>query len=49
MDLQFLKGCCLWHGGVMSNVNAEGLVLCNDGSYSEECSLQKPIEKIAIY
>lgn len=51
MDLQLLKGCCLWKGGVMppSYKTPVGLVLCNDGSISEECSLQIPQEKIAAW
>lgn len=49
MDLQFLKGCCLWRGGVMSGINDTGLVVCNDGSISEECSLQNPLERVAIW
>lgn len=39
MDLQFLKGCCLWNGGVIAGPDALGLVVCNDGSVSEECSM----------
>ena len=40
MDLQKLAGCCLWHGGVFrSDVD---LVVCNDGSLSEECSIGNP-------
>ncbi len=39
MDLQLLPGCCLWQGGVFT-VNELGVVLCNDGSISELCSLQ---------
>jgi hypothetical protein len=49
MDLQLLKGCCLWHGGVMPLLNTSGSVICNDGTVSEECSLQKPQERIAIW
>jgi len=49
MDLQFLKGCCLWRGGVLPTYDTTGLVLCNDGSISEECSLQKPAEQIATW
>lgn len=49
MDLQLLKGCCLWHGGVLPTLDASGLIVCNDGSVSEECSLQKPEERIATY
>lgn len=51
MDLQLLRGCCLWKGGVMPPTVAapSGLVVCRDGSVSEECSLQNPIEKIAAW
>jgi hypothetical protein len=51
MDLQLLRGCCLWKGGVLPpTVNApSGLVVCNDGSISEECSLQNPPDKIAAW
>ncbi|KGP62707.1 neurogenic locus notch [Legionella norrlandica] len=49
MDLQLLKGCCLWHGGVLPVYNPLGLVVCNDGYISEECTLQKPIDQVAIY
>jgi len=38
MDLQKIRGCCLWHGGVLSNDDGTGLVVCRDGSVSEECS-----------
>lgn len=38
MNLQLLKGCCLWHGGVLPTYNRSGLVVCNDGAISEECS-----------
>lgn len=49
MDLQFLRGCCLWKGGVMQEYNATGLILCRDGSVSEECSIQNPAESIAAW
>lgn len=49
MDLQLLSGCCLWRGGVRPDYDTSGLVVCNDGSVSEECSLQKPKDKVAIY
>ncbi len=45
MDLQLLKGCCLWKGGVSPNYSRGPDVLCNDGTVSEECSIaysQKP-------
>ena len=48
MDLQLFRGCCLWKGGVISTYNITGLVVCNDGSVSEECSLS-PEEKIAAW
>lgn len=37
MDLQLLKGCCLWRGGIMA-IDALGVVVCRDGSISEECT-----------
>lgn len=53
MDLQLLKGCCLWKGGVLppnlSHGGPSGLIVCNDGSISEECSLQNPPDKIAAW
>lgn len=50
MDLQLLRGCCLWHGGVYNKLSSSyGSVLCNDGSYSEECSIQKPPDSIAAW
>lgn len=51
MDLQLLRGCCLWKGGVVapSFTAPNGLIVCNDGSVSEECSLQTPIDKIAAW
>ena len=49
MDLQLLKGCCLWKGGVLPTYDNNGLVICNDGSFSEECSLGNPVERIAIW
>lgn len=47
MDLQLLMGCCLWKGGVTNIPIASGLIRCNDGSISEECSLQNPPQSIA--
>lgn len=51
MDLQLLRGCCLWKGGVLppSVHSPSGLVVCNDGSVSEECSAQNPPDKIAAW
>lgn len=49
MDLQLLKGCCLWHSGVLPTFDTTGLVICNDGSVSEECSLQRPTQSIASW
>lgn len=40
MDLQDVQGCCLWHGGVYPNLNPYGLVICQDGTISELCSIQ---------
>jgi hypothetical protein len=49
MDLQLLSGCCLWKGGVVPDFSVNGLVLCRDGSLSEECSLQNPPQSIAAW
>jgi hypothetical protein len=49
MDLQRLRGCCLWRGGVLPNLDTTGLVMCNDGSLSEECSLIHPQESVAAW
>ena len=52
MDLQLLRGCCLWKGGVYtgSSLNSHaGEIVCNDGSISEECSLQNPPQKVAAW
>jgi hypothetical protein len=38
MDLQEVQGCCLWQGGVMA-VTPNDIVLCNDGGFSESCSI----------
>lgn len=47
MDLQLLKGCCQWQGGVLS---AEGnVVRCNNGSVSEICSLAIPKQEYASW
>ncbi len=40
MDMQRLAGCCLWHGGVMKT--EYNLVVCRDGTQSEECGLENP-------
>ncbi len=48
MDLQLLTGCCLWQGGVLK-VTERGIVLCNDGGFSQICSLQSHHEKAAVY
>lgn len=42
MNLQKIQGCCLWQGGVMA-VDDDGLVICNNGGISEECSLHNAI------
>ena len=48
MDLQKIQGCCLWQGGVMAQ-DAMGLVICNNGSVSELCSLQDPVQRVAAW
>lgn len=53
MDLQLLQGCCLWKGGVMppnlTMSTPNGLVVCRDGSISEECSINYSSDKIAAW
>ena len=39
MDIQKIQGCCLWQGGVL-NADNDGMVICNNGSVSEICTLQ---------
>lgn len=48
MDLQFLKGCCLWQGGV-SKIDDTGFVLCNDGGISSVCSVSPSNEKVVVW
>ena len=50
MDLQLLRGCCLWKGGVLPpDLRTPGVILCGDGSISEECTIQNVPEKVAIW
>lgn len=39
MDLQLFEGCCLWQGGV-SRQDEVGVVICQDGTVSESCTLE---------
>lgn len=48
MDLQRIEGCCIWQGGVL-NIDEMGLVVCNNGGISEECSLQSKPETYATW
>ena len=48
MDLERVRGCCLWQGGVML-VDPVGLVICNNGGVSEVCSLQTPVLPVASW
>jgi hypothetical protein len=48
MDLQRISGCCVWQGGVL-NIDDNGLVVCNNGGVSEECTLQNPKQSIATW
>ena len=41
MDLKILEGCCLWQGGVLKKTR-QGVVICNNGTISEFCTLQRP-------
>jgi len=47
MNLQELRGCCLWKGGVF-RTDPQGLVICNNGGVSEVCSLT-PVKPIIAY
>lgn len=49
MDLQKIQGCCLWQGGVFKIEDPSHLVICNDGSVSEICSIQFVPETASIY
>jgi len=40
MDLQKLKGCCLWEGGV-EKITIKGEVVCRDGNVSEPCTIER--------
>lgn len=48
MNLHKLKGCCLWHGGVLK-ISPAGQVMCRDGDISEICSIENPKEKVAVF
>lgn len=48
MDLQLLKGCCLWQGGVM-RVGPAGVVVCNNGGVSEICTLESLVPSVAAW
>lgn len=37
MDLQKLKGCCLWEGGILK-ITYKNQVICRDGHVSEVCT-----------
>lgn len=47
MELEYLSGCCMWHNGVMAE--EVGLVICNDGSISEMCSLQYVKKQVSVF
>ena len=44
MELQKIEGCCLWQGGVLK-IDGKGAVICRNGSISEICTLQKPVDQ----
>ena len=48
MDFQLIAGCCLWHGGVLA-IQDPGVVVCNDGSASEECTSENTSVPIGIW
>ena len=41
-SLQGVSGCCVWHGGVLSD--EMGVVVCADGSVSAVCSTQTTLD-----
>jgi len=43
MNMQKIKGCCLWNGGVRE-ITPTGKVICRNGLVSEICSM-RPHEK----
>lgn len=45
MDLQLIKGCCLWHGGEAQIDPSTGEMICNDGSISHSCG--RKVSKIS--
>ena len=49
MDLQKIQGCCLWQGGVFKIERPSNLVICNDGSVSEMCSIQHPVKASKLW
>ncbi len=48
MELEHVQGCCLWQGGVLT-IDPMGLVICNNGGFSEVCSLQTPVKSVSIW
>lgn len=48
MDLEKIKGCCLWQGGVMTT-DDDGSVICNNGGVSELCTTQNAMDKLSAW
>ena len=48
MNLQRIKGCCLWQGGVLK-VAPTGDVVCNNGSISEICSIHSIANPVSFW
>ena len=49
MDLQRIRGCCLWQGGVMKIEEDTGLVICNNGGTSEMCRIQYTFGTVSLW
>ena len=44
MDLQLLKGCCIWDGGI-DHVTNKGQVFCRNGKFADLCTLQRQVKQ----
>ena len=44
IDLQLLKGCCTWDGGV-DHITPKGNVICRSGKFAEMCTLQRQVKQ----
>lgn len=44
MDLQLLKGCCTWDGGI-DHITSKGKVICRNGKFAEMCTLERQVKQ----